>query len=150
MPDVPIDRIHGFQSISRHTEHGRIFGRNLARGNQFLGDADGHATGCLSKNAFAFRQQTDCFANFVVGHVLCRATGFFHRFERVEAVCRCADRQGLGNGVWLDRLEEIESRFLGRGNGGASSRLRAVNLELGFVHQPQLDKFLVALLYLGQ
>ena len=63
------DRIQRFQAVAGDAKHGGIVGRNFAGGNQFLGHADGDAAGGFGEDAFAFGQQLDAFANFVVGDV---------------------------------------------------------------------------------
>src|SRR5712692_7671697 len=45
MTSVAADGIERLQTISRDTEHNRIFGRNLPSGNQFLCHPNGDAAG---------------------------------------------------------------------------------------------------------
>jgi len=86
--------VHGVESletVASDAEHDGILGGNLARSNQLLRHAHGHAASRLREDAFGFGEELDRLANLIVGHVFSRAVGFFHHLERVEAIRGCAD-----------------------------------------------------------
>src|SRR3970040_2101394 len=60
--------------------------------------------------------------------------------ERVIAVGGIADRQRLGDGVGLHRLEKITALLLGRRDGGAAFGLRPMDLGGQAIDQAQLVK----------
>ena len=103
--------LHGFlrlQAVAGDAEHGAFVARDSPDCDELSGAGDGHAAGGLGKNAFAFGEQADAFDDFVIGDVLGEAAGFFHRVNRVVAIGRRADGEGLHDRVGLrHRLDDI-------------------------------------------
>ena len=73
---MAVNRVQRFQPIASDAKHDRIFGRNLARRNEFLGHADGDTAGGLGKDALGFGEQLDGLANLVITYVVSTAAGF--------------------------------------------------------------------------
>ena len=95
------DGVERLQAVAGDADDDPSIARNLALRNEFLRHAHGHAAGGLGKNAFRFGEQLDRVADFVVGHVVGRAVGFAHHFERVKTVGGRADGERFRNRVGL-------------------------------------------------
>ncbi len=64
-------RVKRLQTVACDAQHRGIICRNGPGRNQFLGDSHGHATGRLSEDSFALREQLYALANLIVGDVIC-------------------------------------------------------------------------------
>src|SRR5581483_2077345 len=150
MAHMADDGIEGLEAVAGDTKDGGIIGGNFAGGNQFLGDADRHAAGGFGENALVLGEQLDAFTDFVITDILRGAAGFLHGAQGVKAVRRCADGERFGDGVGLDRFEEVEPGLLRGGNGRATGGLGAVNSVIGLRREAEFGEFLVTLVDFGQ
>ena len=96
--------LHGFlrlQAVAGDTENDALVARNLAALDEFLRAGDSHAAGRLGENARSLGEKTDACDDLVVGDVLGVAAGFLHCADRIVAVGRRADGEGLDDGLRL-------------------------------------------------
>ncbi len=105
---------------------------------------DGHAAGGLGEDALALGEQADALNHLFVADGGGGAPGFGHRTQSIVAVRGVANRQGLGDGVGLNRPDALRALLPGRDDRRAALRLAAGHLGLDAVNQAQLGQLIEA------
>ena len=101
------DRVEGLQPVAGVEQHDLGPRIDEALGEQLAVGRHDDAAGGLGEDALGARQELDAVDDLVVAHVGDRPTGPAHDIERVGPVRGIADRQRLGDGVGLDRADDV-------------------------------------------
>ena len=145
------DRVEGLEAVAG-VEHDRLgVGVELPGLDQLLQRRDGDPAGGLGEDALGAGEQLDAVADLLVGDVLDRAAGAAADVEDVGAVGRVADRQRLGDGVGLDRADDVVAGLEGRRTPASSPSAWAPKILYGDVlDQPERTQLGEALVDLGE
>ena len=146
--------LHGFlglQAVAGDAEDDAFFARDAAALDQLLRARDGDAAGGLGKDAGRLGEKAYACDDLVVGHVFGMAAGFLHRADRVVAIGRRADGEGLDDGLRLGHgLDDVRALLHGVANGRAAGGLRAMDGERLLLQNAGLDELLVGLVDLRE
>src|SRR5579885_99632 len=124
---------HGFErlvAVAGYRHHRGFVRLDSSLLDQFQRYRQRGSPGGLGKDALGAREQFDRLYYFGVGRTVTPSAGLPHRPQHVVAVGRIANRDRLGDGVRLDRGDQVNALVQRVNDGCGSGRLRGVNFEL--------------------
>src|SRR6478736_1073824 len=136
----------GFQSVSGDAEDYAFVPRDLALLEKLFRAGNGDAAGRFGEVACRLGKKAYPGNDFVIGGVFGMAPGFLHRANRVVAVGRRADGEGLDDSLRLGNgFNDLQAFFHGFADGRTAGRLRAVDGKRLILKNAGLNKLPIGL-----
>ena len=101
--DYVFYRFLRLQPVASYVDHSQLIGFDGPAVRQVLQSGYGDSSGRFGEDSFGFGQKLDTLNNVVFGDSVSGTVGLAQYTNRVDAVGRIADGQGLGDGVGPDR-----------------------------------------------
>src|SRR4029450_9719879 len=136
--DASGDGFQSLVSVTRNADDDRFITWDPPVFDKFLGDGNlGSASG-LREDAFGLSEQLDAAENFLVRDAFAPTARLADRLDDVVAIRRIADGDRAGDGIGLDRTDEVGALVQRVNNRRAAGRLRWINLTHSCFGQPPL------------
>src|SRR5262249_42938799 len=140
----------GFQTVTRDAYADAFIARDAAAFDQFDGRGEGRAAGGFRPDALQLREQLVFVHDFLIRCACTPAARVLDFLYDVEAGCRIADGDRLGDRPRLLRADQFAAGVNRLHYRVASCRLRRINLRSGILDNSEFDELLIRLIDLGQ